>query len=224
MEAFGIAPCCGGVTADPHWVPLDVQWCSQDQPEAWLKSLFRANEQEQNVFFAHCQKNHFVFRRGFIKQKSGNYQQSFRIFDADAGTVIFSLSQDTVNWSHFGPTYVFLNSAQQFIIKNHQLRMACQVIITEEVKAFFCTVSPAAFRAVYNCIFSACYLGSACILERDWNIFWFQLLITTKLLSMNCPLWRGNPGREYNRTWSLFWLHIFWKIKEHFVREEWSMY
>lgn len=78
--------------------------------------------------------------------------------------------------------------------------MACQVIITEEVKAFFCTVSPAAFRAVYNCIFPACYLCSACILERDWNIFWFPLLITTKLLSMDCPFWRGNQGREYNRT------------------------
>lgn len=97
----------------------------------------------------------------------------------------FSLSQDTVNLSHFGPTYAFL---QKFIIRNHQLGMACQVTITEAVKAFFCTVSPAAFRAVYNCIFPACYLCSACILERDWNIFWFQLLITTKLLSMDCPL------------------------------------
>lgn len=112
----------------------------------------------------------------------------FKIFAADAGTVIFSLSQDTVNWSHFGPTHGFLTSAQKFIIKNHQLGMACQVTITEEVKAFFCIVSPAAFRAVYNCIFTACDLCSACILERDWNIFWFQLLITTKLLSMGCPL------------------------------------
>lgn len=57
-------------------------------------------------FFAHCQENHFVFGRGFIAQRSDNYQkQPFRIFDAEAGMVIFSLSQDTVTklkpfWSH----------------------------------------------------------------------------------------------------------------------------
>lgn len=56
--------------------------------------------------FLHIVRKITVFGRGSVEQKSENYQeQPVRIFDAEVGTVIFSLSQDTVNklkpfWSH----------------------------------------------------------------------------------------------------------------------------
>lgn len=75
--------------------------------------------------------------------------------------------------------------------------MVCQVIIAEEEKAFFAQHLLMLFTAVYNCIFPECYLCTVSILELDWSIFLFQLLITTKLLSMDCPLWKGNH-REGN--------------------------
>lgn len=56
--------------------------------------------------FLHIVRKITFFGRGSVEQKSENYQeQPVRIFDAEVGTVIFSLSQDTVNklkpfWSH----------------------------------------------------------------------------------------------------------------------------
>lgn len=57
--------------------------------------------------FLHIVRKITLFlEKGFVEQNSENYQeQLFRIFDAEVGTVIFSLSQDTVNklkpfWSH----------------------------------------------------------------------------------------------------------------------------
>lgn len=95
-----------------------------------------------------------------------------------------------INWSHFGPTsaqkcseiYNKEPSAENGLPGHHNWRR----------KSIFCKAFPDAFRAVYNCIFPECYFCTVSISKLDWSLFWFQLLITTKLLSMACPLWGGN--------------------------------